>query len=140
MVSYQQTKDLSASAQMTFLNMRSYYEQYSVEWDCLKIEEQIRDLTNFDIMLNGEIVGVIRLVFDDDSCYIRDLQVSEQHQGKGIGALAFIECERLAVEAGVNRLKLRVFKISPAFRLYERVGFVVDSADDRFYNMSKKLF
>jgi GNAT superfamily N-acetyltransferase len=139
-VSYQQTKDLSASAKMTFLNMRSYYEQYSVEWDSLKIEEQIRDLTNFDIMLNGEIVGAIRLVFDDDSCYIRDLQVSEQHQGKGLGALAFTECERLAVEAGVNRLKLRVFKISPAFRLYERVGFVVDSADDRFYNMSKKLF
>ncbi|ROR26869.1 acetyltransferase (GNAT) family protein [Vibrio crassostreae] len=119
--------------------MRSYYEQYSVEWDCSKIEEQIRDLTNFDILLNGEIVGAIRLVFDDNSCYIRDLQVSEQHQGKGIGALAFAECERLAVEAGVNRLKLRVFKISPAFRLYERVGFVVDNADDRFYNMSKKF-
>ncbi|UPR58397.1 GNAT family N-acetyltransferase [Vibrio sp. ED004] len=92
--------------------MRSYYEQYSVEWDCVKIEEQIRDLTNFDILLNGEIVG----------------------------ALAFAECERLAVELGVNRLKLRVFKISPAFRLYERVGFVVDSSDDRFYNMSKKFF
>lgn len=139
MISYQQTKDLSASAKMTFLNMRSYYEQYSVEWDCFKIEEQIRDLTNFDILLNGEIVGAIRLVFDDNSCYIRDLQVSEQHQGKGIGALAFAECERLAVESGVNRLKLRVFKISPAYRLYERVGFVVVSADDRFYNMSKNF-
>ncbi len=62
MVSYQQTKDLSASAQMTFLNMRSYYEQYSVEWDCLKIEEQIHDLTNLDIILKGKTQMILIMV------------------------------------------------------------------------------
>nr|WP_319556243.1 GNAT family N-acetyltransferase [uncultured Vibrio sp.] len=137
MVSYQQTEDLSASAKITYSNMRSYYEHYSVDWDCSTIEEQIRDLTNFDILFNGDVIGAIRLAFDNDGCYIRDLQVSEKYQNKGIGALALAECERLAIESGVNRLKLRVFKISPAFHLYERVGFVVDNSDDRFHSMSR---
>jgi len=139
MVTYQKTEDLSASAKITYLNMSSYYERYSVDWDCEKIEQQIRDLVNFDILLNGETVGAIRLAFDKDGCYIRDLQVSEQFQSKGIGALALAECERLAIESGVNTLKLRVFKISPAFHLYKRVGFVVDHSDDRFYNMSRTI-
>ncbi|MGR5132335.1 GNAT family N-acetyltransferase [Vibrio alfacsensis] len=139
MVSYQQTKDLSVSAKITYLNMRSYYEQYSVDWDCSKIEEQIHDLSNFDILFNGEIIGAIRLAFDNDSCYVRDLQVSEKYPNKGVGALALAECERLAIESGTNRLKLRVFKISPAFHLYEREGFVVDSSDERFYRMSRTI-
>ncbi|MEF1312209.1 GNAT family N-acetyltransferase [Vibrio mytili] len=139
MVSYQQTEDLSASATITYLNMRAYYDHYAVDWDCSKIEEQIQDLINFDILLNGEVVGAIRLVFDNDGCYIRDLQVSEKYQNKGIGALALTECERLAIESGANRLKLRVFKISPAFYLYKRVGFVVDHSDDRFHSMSRTI-
>ena len=79
------------------------------------------------------------MAFDNDGCYVRDLQVGEKYRNKGIGALALSECERLDIESGANRLKLRVFKISPAFHLYERVGFVVDNADDRFYSMSKTI-
>lgn len=139
MVSYQKTEDLAFSAEITYVNMRSYYEHYSVDWDCSKIEDQIQDLANFDILVNGEVVGAIRLTFDNDGCYVRDLQVSERYQNKGIGALALSECERLAIESGANRLKLRVFKISPAFHLYERVGFVIDNADVRFYSMSRTI-
>ncbi|MCD9496700.1 GNAT family N-acetyltransferase [Photobacterium carnosum] len=139
MVSYQKTDNLSASAKITYSNMCSYYEHYAVDWECSKIEEQIRDLVNFDILFNGKIVGAIRLAFDNDSCYVRDLQVSQMYQNKGIGAEALNECERLAFEFGVNRLRLRVFKISPAFHLYERAGFAIDSDDDRFYCMSRTI-
>ncbi|HFQ5326660.1 TPA: GNAT family N-acetyltransferase [Vibrio vulnificus] len=139
MVSYRQAENLAASAKITYLNMRSYYDHYSVNWDRRKIEEQIRDLINIDILLNSDVVGAIRLAFDDDGCYVRDLQVSEEFQSKGIGALALAECERLALESGANKLRLRVFKISPAFHLYERSGFVVDGFDDRFYSMSKPI-
>ena len=94
---------------MTYENMHSYYEHYAVDWDCSKIEEQIRNLVNYDLLLKGEVVGAIRLTFDNDSCYVRDLQVSHHHQNKGFGAAALAECERLAINSGTNRLKLRVF-------------------------------
>lgn len=139
MLSYQPTVDLALSADITYQNMREYYAHYSVDWDKSKIEEQIAELQNWDILLNGAIVGAIRLAFDSEGCFIRDLQVSETFQNRGIGAAALAECHRLAIEAGAKKLRLRVFKISPAHHLYLRNGFVVDSEEDRFFYMSKMV-
>ncbi len=33
MISYQSTADLDVSADITYENMRSYYEHYSVNWE-----------------------------------------------------------------------------------------------------------
>ncbi|WP_331459143.1 MULTISPECIES: GNAT family N-acetyltransferase [unclassified Pseudoalteromonas] len=140
MISYQATVDLYASADITYKNMRSYYEHYSVCWEQSKIQEQIVDLENWDILYNTSLVGAIRLAFDNEGCYIRDIQVSEKFQNKGIGAAALAECERLAIKAGVNLLRLRVFKISPAYHLYTRNGFVIDKEEDRFFYMSRKIY
>lgn len=131
--------DLLASAAITYENMRSYYQRYSVDWDKDKIAEQILPLDNLDILFNGTVVGAIRLAYENQVCWIRDLQVDESAQNKGIGSKALIECERLALVKGANLLKLRVFKISPAFHLYVRSGFIVDTEDDRFYYMSKMI-
>lgn len=140
MISYQATVDLYASADITYKNMRSYYEYYSVCWKQSNIQEQIVDLENWDILYNTSLVGAIRLAFDNEGCYIRDIQVSEKFQNKGIGAAALAECERLAIKAGVNLLRLRVFKISPAYHLYTRNGFVIDKEEDRFFYMSRKIY
>lgn len=138
-IEYLKTIDLLTSAKMTYENMRTYYQRYSVDWDKDKIAEQIHPLENWDILFNGSIVGAIRLAYEKDACWIRDLQVDAHAQNKGIGSNALIECERLALAKGLDSLKLRVFKISPAYHLYVRSGFIVDSEDDRFYYMSKML-
>jgi len=77
MITFRPAKNLSSAAELTLANMRSYYEQYSVEWDSVQIEKMTRELMNFDILFEGEPVGVIRLSFDDDGCHLRDLQVDE---------------------------------------------------------------
>ncbi|RUO69401.1 GNAT family N-acetyltransferase [Idiomarina ramblicola] len=136
MISYQPTTNLSKSADITYQNMRSYYERYSVDWDQPKIVEQISCLQNWDILLDGEVVGALRLEFDDGGCYLRDLQVSEPFQNKGIGAAALTESFRLARESHAQQIRLRVFKISSAHNLYKRFGFKVVSEDDRFFNMA----
>lgn len=136
---YQPTAELMASAQLTYTNMRGYYEHYGIDWQQLKICEQISDLENWDVLLNGYVVGAMRLAFDDEGCYIRDLQVDAAFQNMGIGAAAISECSRLAVLRGAIQLRLRVFKISPAHKLYIRSGFSIDKEDDRFYYMCKSL-
>jgi len=138
-IAYQPASDLSKSADITFNNMRSYYEHYSVDWDQAKILEQISDLSNWDILSDDEVVGAIRLSFDSDGCYLRDLQVNEQFRNKGIGAAALAESTRLAKKSGAQKLKLRVFKISPAHHLYKRNGFSLVSEDDRFYYMEQEV-
>ena len=147
MISYQLTADLLVSADITYNNMRAYYQHYGVNWQQSQIKEKIVDLENWDILYNASVVGAIRLAFEDNACYIRDLQVNETFQNNGIGAAAIAECERLAINAGVNTLKLRVFKISPAYNLYKRNGFETDSysktindkEDDNFFYMSKEI-
>jgi len=139
LIAIQPTADLLTSSEFTYNNMRSYYEHYGVDWELKQIHEQISSLDNWDILVDGEVVGAIRLAFDEEGCYLRDLQVAEQFQNKGIGAQAIKEVETLALKAGCQQLRLRVFKISPAYNLYVRVGFVVDKEEDRFYYLSKKL-
>ncbi|NMP30047.1 GNAT family N-acetyltransferase [Thalassotalea sp. M1531] len=139
MISYQPAKNLSKSAEITYNNMRSYYEHYDVDWPQSKILEQIIDLDNWDILFDGQVIGALRLSFDRDTCHLRDLQVNKRFQNKGIGAMALAESTRLALNSGANKLSLKVFKISPAHHLYQRTGFKITSEDGRFYYMEQVI-
>jgi GNAT superfamily N-acetyltransferase len=138
-ISYQPACDLSKSAEITYNNMRLYYEHYLVDWEQPKILEQILSLDNWDVLSDGEVVGAIRLSFGSDECYLRDLQVSEEFRNQGIGAAALSESTRLALASGVKKIKLRVFKISPAHHLYKRNGFTLMSEDEKFYYMEQAI-
>lgn len=139
MISYRPAGNLSKSAEITYDNMRTYYAHYSVDWQQHQILEQIVSLDNWDIISDGELVGALRLSFDNDGCYLRDLQISALFQNKGIGAAALAESVQLAQKSGAKKLRLRVFKISPAYHLYKRKGFTVVSEDERFYYMEQEI-
>ena len=139
MITYQRCQDLSHSANITYNNMQPYYAHHNVDWDQANILQLIAELDNWDIISNGEVIGAIRLAFDSEGCYLRDLQVSTEHQNQGIGAQAIQEAKRLALNAGANTLRLRVMKISPAYHLYARNGFVTSHEDERFYYMEQDI-
>jgi GNAT superfamily N-acetyltransferase len=67
------------------------------------------------------------------------VQVNAPFQNKGIGAHALAESLRLAKQSNAKKLSLKVFKISPAQRLYKREGFILVSEDERFYYMEKEI-
>lgn len=133
------TTNLQRAAEFTFANMRDYYAQFAPDWDESKVLSVTANLINYDIQIDGDTVGVMRLEYESNTCILRDLQVIPSAQNKGIGSAAIKEAERLALEANSNSLTLRAFKISPAVSLYKRAGFIVQSEDDRFFNMIKPL-
>ena len=139
MVTFRPAKDLAKAAYFTLSNMQPYYEQYAVDWDQAQIEKMTQELVNFDILFEEKLVGVVRLSFDTEACWLRDLQVDQSCQNRGIGSIAIAEAERLAKEHGSHILKLKVFKNSPAVHLYKREGFGLTSEDDRFYYMSRAV-
>lgn len=139
MVTFIPAKDLARAARFTLTNMRPYYQHYSVDWDESQIEKMTQQLVNLDILLQGELVGVLRLSFDSEGCYLRDLQVEQKYQNQGIGSYALAEAERRAKEHSPAVLRLRVFKNSPAVNLYKRHGFSLTNADERFYYMSRAV-
>ena len=138
-LSYQSTVDLNKSAELTFSNMRKYYEHFSVDWNKSAILEQIMGLDNWDIIQGGKMVGALRLSIDVKECWLRDLQVEKQFQNLGVGTYALEEAKVKAIQAGAELIKLRVFKMSPAHKLYKRVGFQVNEEDEKFYYMDKKI-
>lgn len=119
--------------------MRIYYEKYAPQWTVKKVLEVTETLDNYDIVYNDNVVGVMRLDFEQNHCILRDLQVLPVMQNKGIGKTLINKAKELAVEKGYASLTLRVFKISPAAKLYLRNGFLIQSEDDRFYSMLAKL-
>ena len=139
MITFRLAEDLTSAAELTLTNMRSYYELYSVEWSSSDIERMTKDLSNWEILLHDEPVGIMRLSFENEVCQVRDLQVSMRYQNQGIGSRALAEAERFAMESGARILKLRVFKCSPAVDLYRRSGFGIQSEDDRFFYMERAV-
>jgi ribosomal protein S18 acetylase RimI-like enzyme len=135
-ISFRSSENLREAATLTFKNMRSYYEQYGVSWDSNIIEDETVGLENYDIIADGVMIGVFRLQYENDSCYLRDLQVEPSHQNLGIGQMVLNEVKRRAIEAKLNTVQLRVFKISPAVELYKRNGFELKDEDDRFFNLA----
>ncbi|MCW8109729.1 GNAT family N-acetyltransferase [Alteromonas ponticola] len=138
-IEYRRCKDLSTSADITYRNMRPYYEYHSVNWDQDTILGAISSLENWDIIVQGQVIGALRLAFDVEGCYLRDLQVCEDFQNKGIGAKSLQQSKNLALQSGAAKLRLRVMKISPAFKLYKREGFAVTAEDEKFYYMEQSL-
>ncbi|GFD94750.1 hypothetical protein KUL156_37000 [Alteromonas sp. KUL156] len=138
-IAFVPSTNLQRAAAFTFENMRDYYAHFAPDWDEAKVLAVTVNLMNYDILLGDDTVGVIRLQFEENNCILRDLQVIPSAQNKGIGRAAIKETERLALEAKASSLTLRVFKISPAVSLYKSAGFVIESEDDRFFNMTKPI-
>jgi GNAT superfamily N-acetyltransferase len=134
-IAFRSTENLSKAALLTFTNMRTYYERYEVNWDSKSIEDKTADLENYDILADNEVVGIFRLQYEGDCCYLRDIQIEQSYQNQGIGQLVLDEVKRRTRDAHLNTLKLRVFKISPAAELYKRNGFYIENEDDRFFNL-----
>ncbi|WP_153915814.1 GNAT family N-acetyltransferase [Shewanella sp. TC10] len=136
MIEIVETQDLKSSAQFTFDNMKSYYEIYGVDWGTEDVYQATKGLSNFDILSNGQRIGVLRLSFERERCQLRDIQVGAAHQSKGYGAQVISRVKDIAQQRTLNAIELKVFQRSPAHKLYSRNGFTVDSKDERFYYMS----
>ena len=74
-VTFIPTTNLSHAAAITYENMRIYYAQFAPDWTVDKVLSVTSDLENYDILLNKEVVGVMRLHFNLSTCVVRDLQV-----------------------------------------------------------------
>jgi ribosomal protein S18 acetylase RimI-like enzyme len=71
---------------------------------------------------------------DRELIFIRMIFLLPEFQGRGIGAELLQGEVARATEAG-KQLHLKVIKINPAKKLYDRLGFVVVEEDDATYHM-----
>ena len=139
MLKIAKVKNLKSAAQFTLDNMQIYYEMYDVNWIIDDVYQATKALDNFDILMNNELIGVLRLSFDNKICQLRDIQIGTAYQGKGYGAQVIDFVKAMATERACQAIELKVFQRSPAHKLYSRVGFTTNKQDERFYYMTMPL-
>ncbi|MFB0980934.1 MAG: GNAT family N-acetyltransferase [Alteromonadaceae bacterium] len=86
------------------------------------------------ILMNKQPIGLIKLGVLPDKLHIRQLQISPQYQGKGIGGKVLGLVKVKAMELGLP-LTLNVLLSNPVISLYLRNGFSVISQNVLEYQM-----
>ena len=117
--------------------MRDYVDQ---TWGWRESEQQARFADEFTpehdriIVLAGVDIGVLAVEHRADEVFIDKLYILPAYQRRGIGTRLIRDVLAEASREGLP-VRLRVLKVNPARRLYERLGFVVVDQTDPSYVM-----
>lgn len=96
----------------------------------LKNDDLSRDYVDMIFMAKheGKVIGCVMLHHkDEDHLQLRQMAVSADWQGKGIGRLIVLEAELYAREAGYKIMVLHARKTALGF--YQRLGYTVTSEE-----------
>lgn len=108
-------------------NMCGYLAARGIPWDAGRFLASWAEFENLVILAEFQVVGLLRLVPEQDALGLRDLQIVPAHQGEGIGSWAVRQAQSIAASRGFRRLQLRVYEGNPAQALYARLGFKAES-------------
>jgi len=87
--------------------------------------ERFRPASIQIVMIDGQDAGMLQLEPSaSGGVSLVNIRMTPAYQGRGIGGRLIADVLRDAHARGQS-VELRVFKINPARRLYERLGFVV---------------
>lgn len=90
------------------------------------------------IVINDEPIGRMLVDRTGDAIVLVDIALLENYRDRGIGSLLI----RQLIGESVSRQKhvrLAVYKFNPAFRLYQRLGFVVSAEEGLYLKMEYSL-
>jgi len=104
--------------------MAQYYEESGLFWESEARLSLYKKCELFEIV-DEVSVGYLLLRIAGAELYIGDLQVLPEHQNRGVGTYAVKEAVALAKARNYLKVKLKVFKSSPAKNLYVRHGFSI---------------
>ncbi|MFW0775510.1 GNAT family N-acetyltransferase [Paenarthrobacter nitroguajacolicus] len=122
--------DAAWIAELRAVVMRPDLERLQ-RFDPVRVRERFlngfRPEHSYIIHSDGVDAGVIAVRPEPDSRWIEHFYVAPAHQGKGLGSAVL----RHVMSASVDErpFRLNVLQGSPARRLYERHGFVLESED-----------
>lgn len=84
----------------------------------------------------GIDVGMCYVVEKDDCYFIKRMEILLKYQNRGIGTEILRKILKRAEQQN-KTVRLRVFKINPARRFYERHGFQITGETETHYQMEK---
>lgn len=86
------------------------------------------------IVFDDKDIGVISIVPKEDEVFLAIIEILPAYQGQGLGTILLNGILAEAFGKGLP-VTLRVLKVNPARRLYERLGFIVTGETQSHYLM-----
>lgn len=84
-------------------------------------------------------IGVVAVSTNDNSIFIEIIEILPEYQSKGIGTEIISKIIADSKNKNYSRVWLQVFKMNPAKKLYDRLGFLTKSETETHYIMELNL-
>jgi GNAT superfamily N-acetyltransferase len=114
--------------------MLPYYEENDLVWDDYKKLELYRKCALWAIFDERE-VGFIMFHERVSQLFLAELHIAPEHRNQGYGSKALAKAKEHAVSLGYARIRIEVFKSSPAYALYLRSGFLLEAEELYTYQL-----
>lgn len=114
-----------------------YYGEYNEEEQINifnKRIEVVKDNVNIIYYNNKFKLGFYTLSEYDDYVELENICIDKAYRGLGIGTKVIKDI----LKKYRKDVKLQYFKDNPVYKLYEKLGFIVDGEDDNHYTMTRK--
>jgi ribosomal protein S18 acetylase RimI-like enzyme len=117
--------------------MQQYVAQtwgWDERWQQEHFRESFEPSKERVVVLGGQDIGVISVEQKEDEVFLSKIYILPEYQGQGIGTHLIRSILDQAFESGLP-VALRVLRVNPAKRLYERLGFVDVGETETHYLM-----
>ena len=114
-----------------------YYGEYNEEEQINifnKRIEAVKDNVNIIYYNNKFKLGFYTLSEYDDYVELENICIDKAYRGLGIGTKVIKDI----LKKYRKDVKLQYFKDNPVYKLYEKLGFVIDGENDNHYTMTRK--
>lgn len=132
-------RDKDFAEQVTRRNMQPYYRALKIGWSSETFRADWQTQECYEILCDGRLVGVLRLSYEEQTYYVRDLQISLPFQGQGIGKEVLSFVAKRVRSIGCKRLGVCVFPANPAVVHYQRHGFQICKTEPSMLYMERVL-
>jgi len=120
--------------------MREYVDQtwgWDEEWQQAYFQMRFDPTKNQIIVLDDQDIGVMSTEKRENEIFLSSIYILPEYQGQGIGTQLLKSLVAEAFGEGLP-VTLRVLKVNPARRLYERLGFsVIRETETRYFMKAK---
>ena len=118
--------------------MLPYFLGHQIPWN---LEKRVSLYSSFEIyeVFNNEFIGYLALRENEGSIFIADIQIIEPQRNKGYGTELLKMAKEIAKNKGYSSVKLKVFKNSPAIKLYVRNGYIQVGEENYVYVFSSNI-
>lgn len=112
-----------------------YYNEFNEKEQRDRFNIRIKDIKNntYIIYYEGIRVGFYTIKEYIEYIEIENICILKEYQGLGIGTKVLKD-----ILDAKKDIRLQYFKCNPVYKLYEKLGFVVDGENDNHYTMTRK--